>query len=668
MSFFKLIDLTSLLFTQIDYSNNHYSIYQLYATGYSLSDLYRSGYSVYDLSGLYYYGYLSGSDFINSIIPANGLSQIMNTITFPLSPIMKYYLSNPTLKTSIQKLFQIYSIIDIYSNSVSILQQQNVQISDIGINLLTFMHNNDITINQIYPLINNLQLFPIISINQLQKGNYTLSEILLLITINSNLYSYSSIYQSLNFKIIDFYNANVSAASMKTIEIINNINIQQITPATLYSNGYSFNDLYNAGYTAVDFSNSGFTITNLFDGGLSVAQIRNIYKQNITLDDLVIKYDASLPQIVEAGYTLTEILPYKITYYPITDFLLLYSLQQLYNVGFKPIDLYIGTIINGNPTVPQILNLGYDVSFIIPLDIQIIDYYNANYSSLSLFNNGFNINILTNNYSLLNFKRDNIPIYQLYLSNAYLSSAYILAGYILSEFYNSGVPIGFIVSYFPIIEVINIGYTIESIIATRNYPASDFFILKYSSALLAGYYTIDELFAGGYSRKDLNIEGNNINQYCLKTQCNQYLPTKLGSSFNQNRISKKVSYSQSITTRSGGSYTTSYSSYTTNNTTTIVPEVCPDTFTLKTLAAGTSCKSINIPSKTSAVFSNFIRNYIKQQVYLYNTNLTSSQLDTITITAINNINILQKSNPNVPIYTIIKNYFNPSTIIISDPF
>ena len=650
MSLFKFTDLTSFYFTPLNYNDKGYSLYQLYDSGYSLSDLYRSGYSIYDLSGLYYSGDLSGSDFINSIIPVSGLIQIMNTTTFPLKPIIQYYLSNQTLTTSIQKLFQIYNVIDIYSTSSIILQEQGFSISNIPTIVLSFKQRNNITISQIYPIINNTQLFPIISINQLQQSNYTLSNILELITKNPNLYSYSSIYQSLNFKIPDFYNAKVSAASMRSIGYINNQNVIQITPATLYSGGYSLIDLYNGGFNSIDFSNSGFTIRDLVNGGLSVLQIKTLYGDNISLHDLITKYNASLSQLITGGFKLIDIAPYKITYYSIQNFLLFYTLQELQNAGFLPIDLYNGTIFSGIPSISQLLNLRYDASFIIPLDIPVIDYYNARYSSLNLFNNGFNINILSNNYSLLNFKNDTVPIYQIYLSNIYLSSAFITVGYLLPEFYNGGISVGFIAKHYSLQQVIDIGYILKSIIAIHYYNAADFFELKYSSLLLSEYYTIDELFAGGYSKKELNVDGNNISQYCLKTQCNKYLPSILGSSFNQNRISKKASFAQSINTRSGGSYTTSYSSYTNSNPTptTPVPPVCPDTFTLKTVTGGTACQSLNIPSKSSASFSNFIRNYIKQQVYLYNPNSLSSD----------NIYILQQSNPDIPIYTTIQNYFN----------
>jgi len=658
MSFFKLIDLTSFYFTPSNYSNNGYTLTYLYTHGYSITNLYECGYSVYDLSGLYP-GYIQGYDLINSIIPTDELIKIMNTTTFPLRPIMQYYLSNPTLLIPIQKLFQIYNITDIYSISSTILQNQGIPISNISVTILIFMKQNKITIRQIYPLINNTQLIPIVSINQLQQSNYTLLDILQLILINPSLYSYSSIYQSLNFKIVDYYNSGISASSMKTIGFINNPNIIQINTATLYSAGYSILDLYNAGYNEADFSNNGFSLSDLILAGLSVAQINTLYNQNIPLDDLIVKYKASLSQIVTAGYSLNEIAHYKITYFSINNYLNVgYTLQQLDNAGFLPIDFYTGTILSGNPSISQILNLGYDASYIIPLDIPILDYYRANYSSLNLFNNGFNINILANNYSLLNFKNDNVPIYQIYLSHLYLSSEFILDGYILSEFYNGGIPVGFITSYYSLTDVINIGYSIESIVVTHYYPAADFFNLHYSSSLLGGYYTIAELLAGGYSKKDLNVDGNNINQYCcLKSKCNECLPTKLGTSFNQNRISKKASYAQSITTRSGGSYTTSYSSYT--NTTTPVPPVCPDTFIIKTVIGGAACKSLNIPTKTGAAFSNFIRNYIKQQVYLYNPNANSSELDSINSTALNNIYQLQQSNPNIPIYTTIKNYFYP---------
>jgi hypothetical protein len=401
----------------------------------------------------------------------------------------------------------------------------------------------------------------------------------------------------------------------------------------------------------------------LIQNGLTVQQINNLGYSNITINDLVTKYGATLPQLLTAGFTLQQISPYRIKYYSIGEFLSAgFTIQELDFIGgFSPMDLYTGYIQTGNPTILQILNLGYDAYYLIPLDIPISKYYDSSYSSLNLFNNGFYLSLLVANtpgYSLVNFKNDGVPIYSIYESALYNINQYINIGYQLADFYNGNVPITFTERGFSLQEVISIGYNLNDTVATHYYPASDFFLLNYPPSVISSYYSIEELITGGYSRYDLNIVGTKIQQYCCsKLGVLHVKPSILGSSVISSRISKKIAYAQNINNRIGGSYTATYSNYTTNTTNPTTPVVCINTYPSTNITAGTSmCQAFNISTKTEISFSYFIRNYIINQtkIYLNNPNPSTTDIQN----AIIGISRLQTINPDTPIYSVIQNYFN----------
>ena len=679
MSFFKLIDLTSFYFTPQQYADVSYQIIDLYNAGYSVSQLYQSGYSLQQISSFQINNanVFTSVDLLNSDIPVTGtpdptnnLKQIMNIQTYPLAPIINYY-TNPTnlitmdLNYAIQKIFQIYNIVDLFNAGFT----------------LQFMAQQKIPIATVYPLVNgdfNSYRKPnaFLSLYSLKQAGYTLSDILSLSSYpNSNIpITIAVIYESLNYSISDFYNSGYTASQLANAGIVTrNTQLTPINPATLYAAGYTFQNIYSGGYIAEDYINAGITINQLIQNGLTVQQINSLGYSNITINDLVTKYGATLSQLLTAGFTLPQISPYRIQYYSIGQFLTAgFTIQDLDFIGgFTPMDLYTGYIQNGNPTISQILNLGYDASYLIPLDIPISKYYDSSYSSLNLFNNGFYLSLLAANtpgYSLVNFKNDGVPIYSIYASALYNISQFLNIGYQVADFYNGNVPITFTELGFSLQQVIDIGYNLNEIAVTHYYPASDFYSLNYPPSVISSYYSIEELLAGGYSRYDLNIVGTNIKQYCCSKLGVLYAkPSILGSSSNQTGISKKKAYSQSINNRIGGSYTATYSIFTTNTTNPTTPVVCVNPYASTNIPVGTSkCKAFNISSKSAVSFSYFIRNYIISQAKLYLNNPNPSTIDIEN--TLNGISELQFSNPDAPIYSVIQNYFDPSIPIISGPF
>ena len=654
MGFFKLIDLRTFYFSPDQYTEYGSTINELYSSGYTIDNLYECGYTVheiYDIPALK--SPISiGIEFLRSKIDIsyglNGLNQIINTVNYPLEPLFNYYTDplNNNKSYEIQRLFQLYSINDLYSNG-----------NGFGI---SFMKYNNIPISMVYPLIanNTLNLYNLKtgdSKNLFINGKYNdkiyVYTLLDFYSLNIQSTNIKNSYESFSFTINDFYNSGFTALQMKNA----GINSSQLNPRTLYNSGYTLFNLYDASYNVTDFSNSRFTIADFLSAGFSIVQIVSIFG-DIKINDYIIKYRATLSQVILAGFSLEQIYPYRNNYI-ISDFINNgFSIQTLYNAGFTISDFYTGYLVNGIPTIQEILNLHYNISLLIPYDISIKFYYNSQYySSLELFNNGFLLYFLKNYYSLVMFKNDLIPLYTLYLSGFYSFLDFKNVGYILTDLYNVNIPISFVVSYFTVQELLLAGYSINQIITIHYFPVSVFYNLNIPVILLVHYYTTDELLNGGYSRRDLNIHGNNITHYCCNKKSILFTkPTILGSSSNQTTLSSKMAYSQNINSKKGGSYTSNN-----NNNNPNIPALCVNQFNTTTASAANSlpCLSLNIPSKTSASLSYFIRNYIEKQVNLYHQNISLN-------TAIDDIQNLQNKNPKNPIFNTIQNYFDPSIPII----
>jgi hypothetical protein len=651
MTFFKLIDLSPFYFTNTEYTNANYSLLQLYDASYSLNELYERGYNIYELWNIDKFSII---DFFNSIIPvdgSNGLYEIMNRTIFLDSSniLVNYYTINTQQTIAIQKIFEIFSIFDLYNAGFS----------------LTFMKNQNIDIFKVYQLINNPNVEPSVEYGDLKTSGYTILDIYSLNSKDPTIFNIQNIYYFYGFTLKEFYNSGFTAYQMK-----NTSGINQITPTTLYDNGYSVIDLYNAGYSYLDLSDNGFTINDLFSTNLTIDQINNFSNSNLSLNDLIITYQLSLQRLINEGYTLNEISSYSDMSYPISEYISLgYTLNNLYDASFSLNSLYLGFISEKIFTLSQLLSLRFDVPNLIYFDINLINYYNASYSTFELFHNGFYLLFLKNYYSLSNFKNDDINTYTIYETNLFTIYDFSNSGYTLIEYFLSNIPSLFIQPIFTLSQLVTIGYE-PNIIASRHfYPAASFYNLGYPVSMLTNYYSINELLEGGYSKKDLNIEGNKISIFCCeKKKCLNCLPSKLGSSLNNTRSSSKILYSQNIKNRIGGSYSSTYSPASINNELINQANIlCLNQSNSTTLSTNVPlCKTINIPSKTSVGLSYFIRKYIERQLLLYKPNEMKEEdlKNTIIKNTINDIIKIQKTELNIPIYTIIQNYFNPSTIIL----
>jgi hypothetical protein len=646
MSFFQLIDLTELYFSPTQYTDVSYSILDLSNAGYTINDLYKCGYTVYDLSNLNVYEI---TDYINSIIPvdgSNGLVQIISQTSFldASAEIINYFIENPTEVLGIARLFNYFTILELYNNGFSI----------------SFMHDHNISIHKVYELVNNPDTNPYVTYLDLKLGGYTLSDIYSLNTDNP-IINLKNIYEYYNYPIKEYYKAGFTASELKYANIdTTNKFCEPINPQTLFQAGYTILNLYDASYTYADLSNAGFTKQEILKGGIiNIIELIGIQQSDIILNELVTVYNASLNNLLNIGYTLNDLSPYCSQYYTINEFLSLgYTFQQLYDASFSAQAFYSGYYYSGIPTFSELLTLGYSSKNLIPLDIHILEYYDSSYSSLDLFNNGFNLLFLKNNYSLNNFKRDGINTYTIYESNLFTIYEFNSAGYILSDYYISNIPVSFIGYIYSLYEVTEGGYNINTTIATHFYPASSFFNLNYAVSLLTSYYTVDELFTGGYSKKELNIDGLKLEYYCSRSNsCKSEKPSKLGSSMNNTTSSSKMSYSSNISSKRGGSYTTTYSEYLANKDN--INILCANSLISTSLSTNIpSCKATIIPGKQKTKLSYFIRNYIINELKKIIPNPSNQQIqNTINqITIINNQKQNQPQNQNISIYTIIQDY------------
>lgn len=680
MGFFKFIDLKSFYFTSDQYKEYGYGITELYNNGFSIDNLYEYGYTVheiYDISALQYPN-LIGIEYLKSKIDisygSNGLNQIININNYPLGPLVEYY-SNPlnNKKTyEIQRLFQLYDITDLYSNGFGI----------------SFMKYNGISIRTLYKLIENNTIQYINLKNGDQKNgfnydNYTLLDIY---SFNNTDTTIFNIYTSLQYSLNDFGTSGFTALQMKNagVEINNYITnynnnntikstLVVINPQTLwYYTPYTYLEFLNSGYSSSEFISYGFDL-GFFINFVTLSELISVFGDT-TLYELIVLNNVPLMQLIQSNYTLLDIFPYR-NYYKIYEFIEVgFSYVDLYSAGFSFSDLYNYDYNNNYQKLREILNFNYNVSDIITFDIKIQYYYDASYSSLDLYNNGFLINFLKDNYSLSNFKRDLIPLFILFTSDIYTFINFSNNGYLLSDYFNATIPISFIIKNFTIEELVSVGYTIDEILNSYYFKIVAFRLLGYTAELLSKYYNLDKLIEGGYSKRELNIEGNNISHYCCTKKNILFTqPSILGSSMNETRSSSKISYSQNIKSRIGGSYSTSYSTYLSNTNRPNVPTLCADSLNSTTASSGKQiipCASINIPSKTSGSFSYFIRNFISKKIDSYNNVHINNQILTNTdiINIYNSIDISQNNFPNTSIYIIIQDLLFPSDKIISGPF
>jgi hypothetical protein len=646
MSFFQLIDLTELYFSPTQYTDISYSILDLYNAGYTINHLYKCGYTIYDLSNLNVYEL---TDYINSIIPvdgSNGLVQIISPTSFldASAEIVSFFTENPTEVLGISRLFNYFPVLDLYNAGFSI----------------SFMHDHNISIHKVYELVNNEYANPYVTYLDLKYGGYTLLDIYSLNTDNQ-IVNLKNIYEYYNYPIKEYYKAGFTASELKYANIdTTNKFCEPINTRTLFDGGYTILDLYNAGYTYTDLSNAGFTLQEIINGGIiNIIQLIGINQSNIVLNGLVTVYNASLFNLLNLGYTLHDLSPYCSQYYTINEFLSLgYTFQQLYDASFSAQAFYSGYYYSGIPTFSELLTLGYSSKNLIPLDIHILDYYDSSYSSLDLFNNGFYLLFLKDYYSLNNFKRDGINTYTLYESNLFTIYNFNSAGYILSDYYISNIPVTFIGYIYSLFEVTEGGYNINTTASTRFYPASAFFNLNYAVSLLTSYYTIDELLAGRYTKKELNIDGFNIGYFCSRSNnCKPEKPSKLGSSMNKTTSSSKMSYSSNISNKRGGSYTTTYSEYLANKDN--INILCANSLISTSLSTNIpSCKAVLITGKQNVKLSYFIRNYIINELKKIIPNPSNQQIQN----TINQITLIQNQNQNqnktISIYTIIQEYLD----------
>jgi hypothetical protein len=372
-----------------------------------------------------------------------------------------------------------------------------------------------------------IELKPLTTINQLLTAGYTINEL-----------------KNVGYTSIDFKNENID---FKTLD----------------EGGYSVYELYEAGFAYTDFFNNGYQIVDLINAGITAKQINEMEGiPDISLYDYVVNYHISLNELLDAGYSINDIIPFKTTYFSIIDFINNgYSINYLYENGFSIYDFYAGYFSYDVPSLSELLSLNYHVSRLIPYDISILSYYQSNYSSRSLYENGFLVSFIADHYSLAQLKLDGIALNVIKEYTSYTIRDFIDVGYTIRDFKTNGVALIEVYTFFSLVEIKGAGYTLGEIVAIQFYSIKDLVAAKFTSFEIQSFFTIEELLAMGFSKRELNIDGNVIKRYCsLKKSCVDIVISKLNSSTNQKQISSKMRYSQDVRNRKS-SYSLPLSTY-----------------------------------------------------------------------------------------------------------
>jgi len=359
------------------------------------------------------------------------------------------------------------------------------------------------------------QLAPYYSAQQLQKGGYSIQ----------NLLDASFTIQDLNRL---GYNASQYVAA-------------GYTAIDLYTNyGYSLADLIYAQFSAYQLNVAGFTATRLRDmsfslqtlkdgsynciqlqsAGYTVAQFKSV---NFSIPNILTAY--TLNDISSVGYTLTDLSAANIR---TTDlFQANYSVVQMKSLGYSALDLknggfFVTDMKTAGYTVSQFYTATYTVAEIVPpfvlIDLSNSSYTSANYSSsgvslLSLINAGFTVTqLLRSGYTVLQLAQNGASSIQLALAGVSVS---ILrnAGYSFTDIVNSAIAL--IDASMALNAIVSKGYSASELraagltatnIVNAGFNVANNRTLTASALQQAGYSALD-LARAGFNSTELRNAG-----------------------------------------------------------------------------------------------------------------------------------------------------------------
>ena len=479
-----------------------------------------------------------------------------------------------------------------------------------------------------------------------------------------------------------YYNKNLINSNNATYFVFDIINFVKnkaiITYNELASNVYQFRDISNNRSRNFTQNEKIIILYNLYD-------YDNLTNNNYGIDFILqnhyplldLKYlfqNDDIPLIPLTKLVNNNYPPYDVFYlyyviYGYNDFNTIYNLFVSSNISntitlFYFMSFYYSSVLlNFNfyniisdyyPSIPnsttyslnmnEIIDYGHQVKNMIYYDFSITKYHDSlfYYSPLDLYNNGFEMYLLTPYYTLTEFYNSG---FTLNIINQFFNitiNILIDIGYNVSDFKQYGYSITLLYpNYYSLSALKNAGYTIDDFITIPNITIHDLknagFILKD----IARFYTKQQLLLEGYSEKELNESGTILEYYCKKEACKK---TNI-SSQKSNTISSKMAYSQNIKNKNV-SYSTNYSTYANNiNNTTLF---CVN----NNNKLHTSSNQCNTFSNATMNNSYFIRNYIttslsNAKIVISNSTMQQSIMHLMTI---------QNDFPNISFVQILKNY------------
>ena len=696
---YTLEDMKHFYFTKKYYENNNITLIDLSNNNYSIDDLIYIGYTPMDLNGLSFspLDYLVSKIFHRNYIYFNYLVDNVFTNN-ALVQIYEYFDEGNNFSTYLlQKLYNNLGIDDIYDagysfGSNTIIGGNNKDFIDYSLrfqknaitpNITGSTVNLDVDFISIYNLIDTGRF----TLKNIRDASYTLYDF-----NYTNLNNRNQIITIEYHELIDasyslheineyYYNKKIINSNNVTYFVFDIINFIKDTISITYnelaSNVYQFRDISNNrsrnftqnekiiimynlyGYN--DLSNN-YGIDFILQNDYPLFDLKYLFQNDdiplIPLTKLVNNnyppYDVFYLYYVIYGYNNFNTIYDVFVSSNISNTITLFYFMSFYYTSFLYNFIFYNNISDYYPSIPnstsyslnmnEIIDYGHQVKNMIYYDFSITKYHDSlfYYSPLDLYNNGFEMYLLTPYYTLTEFYNSGFTLNIINQFFNYTIDVLIDIGYNVSDFKQYGYSITSLYPNYYSLSALKLGgYIIDDFMTIPNITIHDLknagFILKD----IARFYTKQQLLLEGYSEQELNSSGTVLEYYCKKEACKK---TNI-SSQKSNTISSKMAYSQNIKNKNV-SYSTNYSTYANNiNNTTLF---CVN----NNNKVPTSSNQCNTVSNATMNNSYFIRNYIttslsNAKIIVSNSTMQQSIMDIMSI---------QNDFPNISFVQILKNY------------
>jgi surface protein len=698
---YTISDMKQFYFTKKYYENNNITPTDLSNNNYSIDDLIYIGYRPIDLNGLSFTSldYLVSKIFDKNYIYFSYLLDNVFTI-LSLADLYSYFNEGDNFTTYFYLIEKIYNNLDIEKiydtgyliGSNTMPGGTSNDFIDFSLRLQKRAITPTITGSTVNLDIDYISIYNLIDINRFTLKNIHDASYTLYDFNYTNLNNRNQIITIEYHDLVDasyslheineyYYNKNLINSNNTTYFVFDIINFIKDTPSITYnelaSNVYQFRDISNNRYRNFTQNEKIIIMYNLY----GYNDLSNNYGIDFILQNhyplVDLKYlfqNEDIPLIPLTKLVNNNYPPYDVFYlyyviYGYNNFNTIYDLfvssnisntitlfyfMSFYYTSFLYNFIFYNFISDYYPSIPnstsyslnmnEIIDYGHQVKNMIYYDFSITKYHDSlfYYSPLDLYNNGFEMYLLTPYYTLNEFYNSG---FTLNIINQFFNitiNILIDIGYNVSDFKQYGYSITLLYPNYYSLSALKLGgYIIDDFMTIPNITIHD---LKNAGFILydfARFYTKQQLLLEGYSEKELNSSGTVLEYYCKKEACKKTLVSFQKS----NTISSKMAYSQNIKNKNV-SYSTNYSTYANNiNNTTLF---CVN----NNNKVPTSSNQCNTFSNATMNNSYFIRNYIttslsNAKIVISNSTMQQSIMHLMTI---------QNDFPNISFVQILKNY------------